>query len=104
MSLKSILDAEPVEIVGASRNATPIGSQAVKNLAFRPLPLDEDGTDQMLAEVKSSVILDGVRGKNPVDRKAVCDLLPAAPKIAAAHLQIQDMDFTPAVDINKYLG
>ena len=68
-----------------------------KDVAFRPLPLDEDDAHQMLTEVKSSVILDGVRGKNPIDKKAVCDLLLAVSKIAAAYPQIKEMDLNPVI-------
>jgi acetyltransferase len=45
--------------------------EVFKDVAFRPLPLDENDAAQMIAEVKSAVILDGFRGKNRVDKKAI---------------------------------
>jgi acyl-CoA synthetase (NDP forming) len=72
-----------------------------KDVAFRPLPLDRADADQMIAEVKSSVILDGVRGKNPVDKKAVSDLLLTVSKIATAYPQIQEMDLNPVMATEK---
>ena len=71
--------------------------EVFKDVAFRLLPLDEEDADQMLAEVKSSVILDGVRGKYPVDKKAVRDLLLAVSKIAEAYPHIQEMDLNPVI-------
>jgi acetyltransferase len=61
------------------------------------LPLDEYDAAQMIAEVKSAVILDGFRGKNRVDKKAVCDLLVAVSRIAEAYPQIQEMDLNPVI-------
>jgi len=71
--------------------------EVFKDVAFRPLPLDENDAAQMIAEVKSAVILDGFRGKNRVDKKAVCDLLVAVSRIAEAYPQIQEMDLNPVI-------
>ena len=68
-----------------------------KDVAFRPLPLDINDAAQMIAEVKSSIILDGVRGKKPVDKQAVCDLLLAVSQITEAYPQIQEMDLNPVI-------
>jgi acetyltransferase len=71
--------------------------EVFKDVAFRLLPLDENDAAQMIAEVKSAVILDGFRGKNRVDKKAVCDLLVTVSRIAEAYPQIQEMDLNPVI-------
>jgi len=100
--------AEGIELIVGLKNDRQFGPvmmfglggilvEIFEDVAFRPLPLAEDDAEQMIAEVKSSVILDGVRGKKPVDKKAVCDLLMAVSKIAEAYPQIQEMDLNPVI-------
>jgi acetyltransferase len=51
----------------------------------------------MIAETKSHPILDGVRGDQPYDKKALVNLLLVCSEIIEAYPQIQEMDLNPVI-------
>ncbi|MBW1993292.1 MAG: acetate--CoA ligase family protein [Deltaproteobacteria bacterium] len=69
--------------------------EVFKDVAFRLLPLFEDDAKQIIVEVKSSVILDGVRGKRGVDKKALCELLLKVSQVVQAYPHIEELDLNP---------
>jgi acetate---CoA ligase (ADP-forming) len=51
----------------------------------------------MIKETKSAPILQGIRGNEASDRKALVDLLLAVSDIVEAYPDIQEMDLNPVV-------
>ena len=49
--------------------------EILKDVAFRICPIDADDAHSMLGELKGAVLLDGARGRRPVDRGALVDAL-----------------------------
>ncbi|MBU0996289.1 MAG: acetate--CoA ligase family protein [Proteobacteria bacterium] len=71
--------------------------EILKDVSFRVLPLSRSAAGKMIKEIKSAPILDGVRGKPPVDKKAIIDLLVTVSEIIEAYPQIHEMDLNPVI-------
>jgi acetyltransferase len=71
--------------------------EILKDVAFRVLPLTRRSAQRMIAETKSQPILDGVRGEEPYDKKALVNLLLACSEIVEAYPEIQEMDLNPII-------
>jgi len=71
--------------------------EILKDVAFRVLPLSRHGAKMLIQETKSSAILDGVRGAEAVDRKALIRLLLTCSELMEAYPQILEMDLNPVI-------
>jgi acyl-CoA synthetase (NDP forming) len=71
--------------------------EVVKDVSFRVLPLSKIAARHMIEEIKSSPILNGVRGRPPVDKDAIVTLLLTVSEIIEAYPQIQEMDLNPVI-------
>lgn len=71
--------------------------EVVKDVSFRVLPLSRNSAKKMMGEIKSAPILNGVRGKPPVDKKAIADLLMTVSEIIEAYPEIEEMDLNPVI-------
>lgn len=72
--------------------------EVLKDVAFRTAPVTEAEALRMLDELKSSAILDGVRGRPAVDRAAVARLISAVSLFgAAAGERLQELDLNPVL-------
>ena len=71
--------------------------EVVKDVSFRVLPLSKIAARHMIEEIKSSPILNGVRGRAPVDKDAIITLLLTVSEIIEAYPQIQEMDLNPVI-------
>ncbi|CAN2049262.1 acetate---CoA ligase (ADP-forming) [Candidatus Magnetomoraceae bacterium gMMP-1] len=71
--------------------------EVVKDVSFRVLPISKTTARNMIKEIKSAPILDGVRGEPPVDKKAIKKLLVTVSEIIEAYPQIQEMDLNPII-------
>ena len=71
--------------------------EVVKDVSFRVLPISRTAPQKMISEIKSYPILDGVRGRPPVDKQAICRLLLTVSEIIEAYPQIQEMDLNPVI-------
>ncbi len=67
----------------------------LKDVAFRVLPLTEHDARGMLADIKATPILDGVRGTPPVDREALTRLLLRVSSLVVECPQIRELDLNP---------
>ncbi len=100
MSLQRILDAESVVIVGASKDVTKRGYQAVKTLLSdkyegRIYLVNPRGGSVLGRTCYKSVL--EIDDYKATAKKPICDLLLAVSKIAAAYPQIQEMDLNPVL-------
>ncbi len=71
--------------------------EVLKDVVFRVLPISRGSAKQMLSEIRSAPILNGVRGQPSVDHEALVDLLMAVAEIVESYPQIQEMDLNPVI-------
>ena len=71
--------------------------EILKDVSFRVLPLSRSSAAKMIKEIKSAPILDGIRGKPEVDKKAIVNLLVTVSEIIEAYPQIREMDLNPVI-------
>jgi acetyltransferase len=72
--------------------------EVMKDVAFAAAPLTFSEADAMLASLKAAQVLQGVRGRPPVDRAALCNLLVDVSKLAAAAgARVAELDLNPVM-------
>ena len=71
--------------------------EVVKDVSFRVLPVSRYWAQTMIDEINSSVILDGVRGRPPCDKKAIAGLIKTVSEVIEAYPQIHEMDLNPVI-------
>ena len=71
--------------------------EVLKDVAFRVLPISARSARRMIDEIKSAVLLNGFRGRPPVDKKAIQHLLLAVSEIIGSYPDIQEMDLNPVI-------
>ncbi len=93
-------------VIGLKRDATfgpvvMVGLGGVlievfRDVVFRAAPVTETEALRMLGELKSCVMLDGVRGKPPVDRTVIARMISAVSRFgAAAGPRLVELDLNP---------
>lgn len=85
----------------------------VEDVAFALAPLDHERARELLEEIEAASVLEGARGREPVDTEALADvlvrlsaLLATAPEIVEIDLNpvLADSDGVTAVDLHVELG
>ncbi|HSQ03904.1 MAG TPA: acetate--CoA ligase family protein, partial [Burkholderiales bacterium] len=72
--------------------------EVLKDVAFRKAPVTESEAGWMLDELRAAAILRGVRGKPPVNRKALTRLISDISRFgAAAGSRLREADFNPVL-------
>ncbi len=71
--------------------------EVLKDVAFRALPMSRADAAEMLEQIASKKILEGVRGALPVDKEALLDLMMAVAELAEAHPEIAEIDLNPVI-------
>jgi acetyltransferase len=77
--------------------------EVVKDVVFRVLPISRRAAKQMLSEVRSAPLLNGVRGQPPVDHDALIELLLTVSAVVEAYPEIREMDLNPVIAREKDL-
>lgn len=72
-----------------------IYTEIMKDVSFRLAPLAEREAREMIDEIKSKAILEGVRGKEGVDLEAVVDVLLRVSQLVVDFPQIKELDINP---------
>jgi acyl-CoA synthetase (NDP forming) len=67
------------------------------DVSLRVAPLSRFDAEEMIAEVRGSRLLRGVRGQAPADVGALTDALLALSRLMVAHPEIQEIDVNPLV-------
>jgi len=78
--------------------------EILKDVSFRVLPITPTNARRMIEQTKSYPILDGARGKPPLDKKSVRRLLMLCSEIAEAYPEIHEMDLNPVIVHEKGLS
>jgi acetate---CoA ligase (ADP-forming) len=72
--------------------------EVLKDVVFRKAPVTQAEAGRMLDELRGRAMLDGVRGKLPVDRAALTHLISAVSRFgAAAGKRLQELDLNPVL-------
>lgn len=71
--------------------------EVLKDVVFRVLPISRRSATEMVSEIRSAALLQGFRGEEPVDRKALIDLLMTVSEVVQAYPDIEEMDLNPVI-------
>ena len=78
--------------------------EILQDVSFRVLPITPTNARRMIEQTKSYPILNGARGKPPLDKKSVRRLLMLCSEIAEAYPEIHEMDLNPVIVYEKGLS
>jgi len=78
--------------------------EILKDVSFRVLPITRTAPRKMIEQTKSFPILNGARGKPPLDQKAIRKLLRLCSEIVEAYPEIEEMDLNPVIVHEKGLS
>lgn len=71
--------------------------EALKDVIFKIAPVTRVEAEEMLSSIKTSALLDGLRGEKGVDKKAVVDLIQRVSRLVSDFPVIQEMDLNPVM-------
>jgi len=71
--------------------------EALADVSFRVAPLTAADAWDMLEEVRSAKLLEGLRGNPPADRAALVDLIVSVGRLAASHPEVAELDLNPVL-------
>ena len=72
--------------------------EVLRDTVFRKAPVSEAEAGRMLDELRTRALLDGVRGKPAVDRKAVAALIAGVSRFGAANgARLRELDLNPVM-------
>jgi len=71
--------------------------EILKDVAFRVLPITPQSAKTLIEETQSAPILNGVRGRPPLDKRALRKLLLLCSDLVQAYPEIEEMDLNPVI-------
>ena len=71
--------------------------EALKDASFRIAPFSRDEAAQMLTEIRTKALLDGVRGEPPVDKETLIDALLRIGQLVLDFPEIAELDINPFI-------
>jgi acyl-CoA synthetase (NDP forming) len=71
--------------------------EVLKDVSFRVLPISRAAAREMISEIRSAAILGGYRGRPPLDKHAIQELLLTVSEVVEAYPEIQEMDLNPVI-------
>ena len=71
--------------------------EALKDASFRIAPFSRHAAEQMLTEIRSKALLDGVRGEPPVDKETLVDALLRIGQLVLDFPEIAELDINPFI-------
>lgn len=75
--------------------------EVLKDASFRVAPMTNLDTRQMIREIRSYPILEGVRGQPPSDEGAITDIIQATSRMLLDNPKIQQIDLNPVMVYGK---
>lgn len=76
--------------------------EVLRDVAFRPAPLDEKSAEEMIRSIRGFALLDGARGRPRMDIGAMAKTLAALSRFGAAHAnEIASIDVNPFIALPK---
>ena len=71
--------------------------EVMKDITFRVTPIDRHEAEDMINEIKSKKILEGVRGEKPVNIAELTSLIVKVSKLAYETKGVVEMDLNPVI-------
>lgn len=78
--------------------------ETLKDVTFRVAPFSYTEAEEMLNEIRAKALLDGVRGKPPVDKQAIIDTLLRIGQLVLDFPEIVELDINPLIVYPKSQG
>ncbi len=78
--------------------------EILQDVSFRVLPLTTANARKMIEQTRSYPILNGARGKPPLDKQTLRKLLVLCSEIVEAYPEILEMDLNPVIVHEKGLS
>jgi acetyltransferase len=78
--------------------------EALKDVTFRVAPFTRLDAEAMLTEIRSKALLEGVRGKPPVDKEALISVLLKIGQLVQDFPEIAELDINPLIVYPKGQG
>ncbi len=75
--------------------------EVLKDVVFRLIPIDREDATEMISEIKTAKILDGIRGQPPVDKISLVNLLMKTSSFIDQHPEIEELDINPVLATDK---
>jgi acetyltransferase len=69
--------------------------EILEDVAFAAAPVTPPQAEAMLSRLQGAAILDGARGKPPVNRKALVEMICNLSNFALVHTEIAELDLNP---------
>ena len=71
--------------------------EVFRDVSFRIAPVSFEDALEMISEIKSSQILEGYRGSEPVDKKALADIIVKTSRLLVENEEIESIDLNPVM-------
>lgn len=71
-----------------------IYTEVFKDISIRPLPVEKKDIKEMIGEIKSKELLEGVRGRSEADKKKLVDVIMKVAEFAEER-NVQELDINP---------
>ncbi len=78
--------------------------EALKDVAFRVAPFSREEADEMIREIRSYPLLEGIRGEPPADHEAMVDALLRISQLVTDFPEIVELDINPLMVFNEGRG
>jgi len=78
--------------------------EALKDVAFRVAPFNRHEAEEMIREIRSYPLLEGVRGEPPADHEAMVDALLRISQLATDFPEIVELDINPLMVFEEGRG
>jgi acetyl coenzyme A synthetase (ADP forming)-like protein len=78
--------------------------EALKDVAFRVAPFSRQEADEMIREIRSYPLLEGVRGEQPADHEAMVDALLRVSQLVTDFPEIVELDINPLMVFEEGRG
>jgi len=74
-----------------------IYTEALRDVSFRLAPLRENVASEMIKDIRSHKLLEGVRGERPSDVGAIAECLMRLSQLVTDHPRIKELDINPLI-------
>ena len=78
--------------------------EALKDVAFRVAPFSREEASEMIREIRSYALLEGVRGEPPADEDAIVDALLRVSQLVTDFPEIVELDINPLMVFERGRG
>jgi acetyl-CoA synthetase (ADP-forming) len=75
--------------------------EVFNDVSFSVAPITQKEASEMITEIKGVKILKGIRGKEPVDFKALIDLLMKTSRMLKQNPDIRELDINPVFALKE---